>query len=111
MARRALRPKHQADIRAKIQGSQLIQFLKTYAFTGKYNGFEVEPKRIDAALGLLRKVLPDLSSTDATLTINATYTEVLARIAQADQVGNAALLRLDSEPAPINASPVTITSH
>lgn len=59
-----LRLQHQEEIRLKIRGSQLINLVQQYAFTGKYNNFDVEPKRIDAALGLLRKVVPDLASIE-----------------------------------------------
>ena len=68
--------------------------------------------QVRAAEIVLSKLVPSLSSTTTDMRVT-NYTEVLARIAAAEQaqVGNAALLRLDSEPAPINASPVTITSH
>jgi hypothetical protein len=57
-----LRPRHQDEIRAKIQGTQLIKFLQEYAL-GEKKG-KVEKARITAALGLLKKVAPDLCSTE-----------------------------------------------
>lgn len=57
-----LRPKHQEDIRAKIQGTQLVNFLQDHAL-GKL-ARKIDKSRITAALGLLKKVAPDLSSTE-----------------------------------------------
>src|SRR4051812_12581106 len=84
MAKRILRIQHQDEIRAKIKGSQLCNLVQEYALTGKYNGVQVEPKRIDAALGLLKKLAPDLASVDSTVTVQSTFVDALKRIADAD---------------------------
>ena len=102
MAARTLKPKHQDEIREKIKGTQLIRFIQEYALTGKFNDVEVkDPKRIDGALGLLRKVLPDLSAVEAAIQVT-TYRDVLERIASSrlplpmpSEVANAALLAKD----------------
>jgi len=52
MAKR-LRPHHQEDVKAKIQASQLINFVQNHAL----NGGEVNQTRIDAAKFLLNKVV------------------------------------------------------
>lgn len=83
MAKRTLRPQHQDDIRAKIQGVQLAKMLAETALTGSYNGVEVNPVRIQAAVALLRKVVPDLASTDVTLQSKESWSESLQRIADA----------------------------
>ncbi len=52
-----LRPRHQEDIKAKIQGVQLQKLLQDYALTGFYNDVEVSSARIDAAKFLLNKLI------------------------------------------------------
>ncbi len=66
MAKRTLKPRHQDEIREKIRGSQLLNVIQSYALKGNYRGKPIEAKRIDAALGLLRKLVPDLSSQEIT---------------------------------------------
>jgi hypothetical protein len=83
MARRILRPHHQEDIRAKIKGAQLAEFLTELATTGLYRGNEVNPVRVTAAVALLRKVVPDLAATDMTITNRESWSESLQRIADA----------------------------
>lgn len=83
MAKRTLRPQHSDEIREKIKASQLVNVLQEYAITGTYQGHELSPARINAALGLLRKSVPDLASTDMTLTHQESYSASLQRIAEA----------------------------
>ena len=52
-----LRPHHQEDIRLKIQGSQIVNYLQNLALTGKCG--KNAALRIQAARILLNKVLPD----------------------------------------------------
>jgi hypothetical protein len=55
-----LRTQHQDEVRAKIQSAQLINRLSAIAsgeVTGENLGVQVQ-----AALGLLKKVVPDLAS-------------------------------------------------
>lgn len=54
---------HQADIRAKIQCSQLINVLQNHAFG---DGSELSPSRMKAIEILLRKSVADLSSIQLT---------------------------------------------
>lgn len=49
-----LRPSHQEDVKAKIQATQLVNFLQNHALDGKK---VVDSTRIDAAKFLLNKVL------------------------------------------------------
>ena len=52
-----LRPRHQEDIKLKIQGIQLTKLLQDHALTGFYNDVEVSQTRIDAAKFLLNKIV------------------------------------------------------
>lgn len=57
-----LRAPHQAEVRAKIQSSQLINALTNHVF-GKN---DMKATQVNAALGLLRKSVPDLTNTTLT---------------------------------------------
>lgn len=59
MAARTMRTRHQDDVRAKIQASQLINVLQNHAL-GKTE--ELPMSRMKAIEILLRKSLPDLSA-------------------------------------------------
>lgn len=65
MAKRTLRPKHQDEIREKIQVSQLINRVQDYAL-GKLDDTQVSSNRLNAIKLLLAKTLPDLSSVEMT---------------------------------------------
>ena len=87
MAKRTLRPRHQDEIRAKIGVSQLITLLNKHALgkklkTAKGDMVELSPSRIKAAEILLRKVIPDLSSTEISGQLT-TYAADLQAIADA----------------------------
>jgi len=53
--------RQQASVRDHIDSVKLVQFLLDHALTGSE---KVDKTRITAALGLLKKCLPDLSSTE-----------------------------------------------
>lgn len=53
-----LRLNHQQEVRDKIQASQLVNRVNAIAM----GEVEANPTQLNAALGLLRKVLPDLSN-------------------------------------------------
>lgn len=65
MAKRTLRPKHQDEIREKIQVSQLINRVQDYAL-GKLTDEEVSSNRLNAIKLLLAKSLPDMQSIEMT---------------------------------------------
>lgn len=54
-----LNPQHDERTRAKIQTSQIINRLNSYI----KSEVSMEPAQVTAALGLLRKTLPDLTAT------------------------------------------------
>jgi hypothetical protein len=60
MAARTLKPRHQDEIRTKIQTTQLINRLQNHALSDGED--EITPSRMKAIEILLRKSLPDLSS-------------------------------------------------
>ena len=55
MAARTLRPKHQEEVKTKIQTSQLINLLQNHALGNSEN--ELKPSQLDAAKFLLNKTL------------------------------------------------------
>ena len=65
MAARINKIRHSEDIRRKIQVSQLINRLESYAL-GELPDEEVSSNRLNAIKILLGKTLPDLSATEVT---------------------------------------------
>lgn len=59
-----LRKRHQDEIRTKIQTSQLINVLQNHALGA--DEIEITPTRMKAIELLLKKSLPDLTSTEIT---------------------------------------------
>ncbi len=59
-----LRKKHQEEVRTKIQPSQLINVLQNHALGA--DEIDITPTRMKAIEILLKKSLPDLSSTEIT---------------------------------------------
>lgn len=80
MAARTLRPKHQDDVRAKIQTSQLINKLQNHALSEGEE--EISSSRMKAIEILLRKSLPDLSAVEHSGEIETTRSlaDVLATL-------------------------------
>lgn len=60
MAARTNKVRHSEDVRAKIQSSQLINFLQDHCLKNK----EAKKTQITAAVALLKKTIPDLQSTE-----------------------------------------------
>lgn len=55
-----LRAKHQDEVREKIRASQLVNALENHVFKNK----AMKSTQVAAALGLLKKCVPDLASTE-----------------------------------------------
>ena len=68
MAKRTRRPNPTEDCRAKIQTTQLINRLQNHVFTypahPKYAEHCITDSQVRAALGLLKKKLPDLQNME-----------------------------------------------
>lgn len=71
-----IRKAHTADSRQKIQSSQLINFLQNHAL----NGTDVKKSQITAALGLLKKTLPDLQAIEGNMNLNVRQEDALAEL-------------------------------
>jgi hypothetical protein len=54
-----LRPRHQDEIREKIRASQLVNALEKHVLGRR----KMKPTQVAAALGLLKKCVPDLAQT------------------------------------------------
>ena len=74
--------------RAKIQGSQIVNVLMDHILSKKGRE-DMKPSQINAGLGLLKKVLPDLQSTELKATVDASISleklsedELSAKIAE-----------------------------
>lgn len=94
-----LSPKHDERTRAKIRTTQVIKRLERFVLEEKdENGVVVvmSAQQVTAALGLLRKTLPDLTSTEHSGEIEVkhdateyTDDELAAIVARASGLGNA----------------------
>ncbi len=62
MAARTVKIRHDEETRAKIQTSQLINRLEDHIL----NDLDLKPTQVTAALGLLKKTLPDLANVELT---------------------------------------------
>lgn len=60
MAARSRKIRHDDETRAKIQASQLINRLTDHVL----GSVDMKPTQVTAALGLLKKAVPDLQSID-----------------------------------------------
>lgn len=69
MAARIRKIRHDEDTRAKIKTTLLIRRLTDHV-TG---AIEMSPSQVSAALGLIRKTLPDLQATDLSGSVEHNY--------------------------------------
>ncbi|HEY3473455.1 MAG TPA: hypothetical protein VGK56_02535 [Anaerolineales bacterium] len=73
MAARKLKVRHDEETKAKIQASQLINRLQDHVL----GLVDLKPTQVTAALGLLKKTIPDLSSAEIK---NETTVRYVARL-------------------------------
>lgn len=66
MAARTRQVRHSDDVRAKIQSSQLINFLQKHVLEGT----DIKKTQVTAALGLLKKTIPDLQSIEGSMELH-----------------------------------------
>jgi hypothetical protein len=78
MAARTLRPRHQDEIRQKIQTSQLLNRLTNHGLGKLKNGMDAT--QVSAALGVLRKALPDLTATEHSGDVTLTHEQKLEQL-------------------------------
>lgn len=71
MAARTKKIRHDDETRAKIKTSQLINRLQDHVD----GSVDLRPTQVSAALGLLKKTLPDLSQSDVNHTVKRDATD------------------------------------
>jgi hypothetical protein len=71
-----LNPKHDEATRQKIQTSQLVNRLQEFIF----GEAQMEKSQVTAALGLLKKTLPDLSATTLDANVGLRHEDALAEL-------------------------------
>ena len=71
MAARINKIRHDDETRAKIRTSQLVNRLTDHVL----GSVDLKPTQVTAALGLLRKTLPDLSQSDVSHTVKRDATD------------------------------------
>jgi hypothetical protein len=64
-----LNPNHDERTRAKIQTSQILNRLQAFV----NSKVELQPHQVTAALGLLRKTMPDLAAIEHSGEVTQTY--------------------------------------
>lgn len=65
---------HDAKTREKIRTSQLINRLEKFVLSeddAEKGKVELSPAQVTAALGLIKKTLPDLAQVDSSIDLNA----------------------------------------
>lgn len=73
-----LNPRHQEMVRQKIKASQLVNALQDHVLEGR----EMSPTAVQAALGLLKKVIPDTNASSITVTRVTKRVSYAKRLAQ-----------------------------
>ena len=76
MAARTTKVRHDDNTRAKIQASQLVNRLQDHV----YGKIDLKPTQVTAALGLLKKSIPDLSSIEAKHDVSDTLADLLKAV-------------------------------
>jgi hypothetical protein len=69
MAARTKKLIHDHEARAKIQSSQLVNRLQKHVLGASV----LDPSQVSAALGLLRKIIPDLAAIEHSGEVKQTY--------------------------------------
>ena len=80
-----LNPRHQAMVRDKIRASQLVNRLEDHVL----KDLDLTASQVTAALGLLKKCVPDLKQSDDTLTLDGdiNINQVKVRYTDGDERG------------------------
>lgn len=76
MAARTVKIRHDEETRAKIQASQLINRLTDHIL----NNTEMKATQVTAALGLLKKSVPDLSAVEHSGDMTLRHEEALEQL-------------------------------
>jgi hypothetical protein len=94
---------HPDKVRARIRSSQLVNRLTEHVL----GAVEMKPSQVTAALGLLKKTVPDLSAIEHTGGIEHRHAfemtdAELARIATSGSAGTAEAASSTAEPTPVH---------
>lgn len=76
MAARTKKIRHDDETRAKIQASQLVNRLQDHV----HGKIDMKPTQVTAALGLLKKAIPDLSSIEAKHDVSDALADLLKAV-------------------------------
>lgn len=76
MAARVNKIRHDENTRAKIQASQLINRLEAHVL----GDVDMKPTQVQAALGLLKKSVPDLSAVEHSGDMTLHHEDALAEL-------------------------------
>jgi hypothetical protein len=76
MAARVRKIRHDENTRAKIQTSQLINRLQDHVF----GAVDLSPTQVQAAMGLLRKTLPDLTAAQIDANVHVSQEDALDQL-------------------------------
>lgn len=71
-----LKVQHTQEVRDKIKSSQLINFLEGHVLNGK----PAQKSQVSAALGLLKKTLPDLQTIDGDLRVAVKHEQAIKEL-------------------------------
>ncbi len=74
-----LRAKHQDEIREKIRASQLVNRLENHVL----GEVEMKPTQVTAALGLLKKCVPDMTENKTDLDVGGNLLSILSSLGRA----------------------------
>lgn len=71
-----LRPRHQDEIREKIRASQLVNRLEDHVL----GDLDLKPTQVTAALGLLKKCVPDMSENKTEHDVSGNLLSILSAL-------------------------------
>lgn len=69
-----LRPRHQDEVREKIRASQLVNRLEDHVL----GDVDMKPTQVTAALGLLKKCVPDMTENKTDLDVGGNLLSILS---------------------------------
>lgn len=80
-----LNPHQSERVRTAVSATQIIKRLNCFVLGNEDdagNKVELSPHQVSAALGLLRKVVPDLASIEGNLNVSVSHEDVLGQLEQ-----------------------------
>lgn len=96
-----LNPRHQDMVREKIRASQLVRKLENHVLGNGKKAVEMSATQVQAALGLLKKCVPDLASTEMSVSgVLGQYeaTRIPVELRHSDSLASTARPAIGSDP-------------